>query len=81
MGRKSKSETRRALAQKGFDAFTVLGAVAARSAGRGLDEVTATQHGIHAALLVGAVLSLLTVPVALLFRAPAGSSDQPMTGH
>lgn len=60
---------------------TVLGAVAASSAGRGLDEVTATQHGIHAALLVGAVLSLLTVPVALLFRAPAGSSDQPVTGH
>ena len=54
---------------------SVLTAQAARLAGAGVPSSTATAGGVHAAFLVGAVVSLLAIPGAFLVR--KAPSDEP----
>ncbi|WP_255491788.1 MULTISPECIES: MDR family MFS transporter [unclassified Actinotalea] len=51
---------------------TVMTAHGAVLAARGADVVAATAGGVHAAFLVGGVLTLLAVPAAFALRTPAG---------
>jgi DHA2 family lincomycin resistance protein-like MFS transporter len=48
---------------------TVMSVVAASSAGEG--EIAATANGIHTAFVIGAIISLVSIPLAFLVRRPA----------
>ncbi len=50
--------------------ITVMSATLVREMGQGVSEITATAHGIHGAFVVGAIISLIAIPLAFMIRKP-----------
>jgi MFS transporter, DHA2 family, lincomycin resistance protein len=60
--------------------ITVMSATAAQRMSVGVAELNATAAGIHAALVYGAVISLVAIPLAFFMRKPAQQPER-IGGH
>jgi DHA2 family lincomycin resistance protein-like MFS transporter len=61
--------------------ITVMSATVLRQMGRGLAEIVATADGIHSAFVVGAIISLVAIPLAFFIRKPVQQPGEWGGGH
>jgi DHA2 family lincomycin resistance protein-like MFS transporter len=60
--------------------ITVMSLGVIGAGGTGTDDPIATAAGVHSAFIVGAIISVIAIPIAFLIRRPAASADAPV-GH
>ena len=61
--------------------ITVLSSRAATMMADGSDPVSATAGGIHSAFVIGAIISLVAIPIAFFIRKPASNGAAAPMGH